>query len=326
MDPLLNVEDLALSFHSYLGEVEAVRGVTFTLNQGETVALVGESGCGKSATAGAITRLHRSSHSQIKRGRVVFDGTDLLHQDKRYMRRIRGKEIGMIFQDPMTSLNPTMRIGKQIEETLRRHLKMGRSEATARALELLRLVEISDPSRRLKQFPHELSGGMRQRVMIAIALACHPKLLIADEPTTALDVTVQAGIMELLKSIQKKMGTTILLITHDLGTVARLCDRVLVMYAGKIIESGTVDEIFENPLHPYTLGLLASMPRLDQDASRRLEPIHGAPPSLLHPPKGCGFCNRCSEAMVICKEKMPEPISIGKNQKVRCWRHHEASR
>ena len=310
---MLEVEDLTVSFNSYLGQVQAVRGVSFKVERGETVAIVGESGCGKSVTAQAIMQLTPSLTSQVT-GSVIFEDENLLKKSKRAMRKIRGQKMGMIFQDPMTSLNPTMRIGKQIREA-----GVSRDEA----LELLELVEISSPEKRLLQYPHELSGGMRQRVMIAIALACNPKLLIADEPTTALDVTIQAQILELIKNIQKERGMSLILITHDLGIVAGSCDRVLVMYGGKIVESGSVDQIFQSPAHPYTKGLLRSVPRLDMDSSKVLEPIEGTPPSLLQPPQGCAFCARCDQAMRICQGQQPKLVEVGAGHRSACWGEDE---
>lgn len=325
MKPLLKVNNLKICFHTYLGKVEAVRGISFEIMPGETVGIVGESGCGKSVTAQALLRLIPTPPGEIESGEIFFQEKELLNAPKKFMKQIRGKEIGMIFQDPMTSLNPTMRIGKQIMEGLCRHQKLPKQEAHKRALELLQLVEISNPEKRITQYPHEFSGGMRQRIMIAIALACNPKLLIADEPTTALDVTISAQILELMKTVQKKMGTSIILITHDLGVVAGMCDRVLVMYAGQIVESGSITEIFRNPLHPYTKGLLRSIPRLDMDRSTTLTPIFGTPPNLLNPPSGCAFCPRCESAMRICQQKEP-PLHQHSSQTVTCWEHHhEAS-
>lgn len=318
MQPLLSVKNLKVSFATYLGTVEAVRGISFDIYPGETLAIVGESGCGKSVTAQTILRLTAGTHES---GKIYFEDQELLSMQKSKMKKIRGKEIGMIFQDPMTSLNPTMRVGKQIMESLRLHQNLSKYEANKRAIELLQLVEISSPAKRMAQYPHEFSGGMRQRVMIAIALACNPKLLIADEPTTALDVTIQAQILELMHTIQQKMGTSIILITHDLGIVAGMCDRVLVMYAGQIVESGPIDDIYQQPAHPYTQGLLRSIPRLDMNRASVLSPILGTPPNLLNPPSGCAFCARCTSAMRICGHK--QPPSIKKNQQtVTCWEHH----
>lgn len=307
---LLKVSDLTVSFSTYLGKVQAVRGVSFSLESGKTIGIVGESGSGKSVTAQAIMQLIPSPPGFIEKGEIWFEGEDLLKKSKRGMRKIRGKKMGMVFQDPMTSLNPTMRIGKQILEAL---------PDKRAVLELLEMVEISNPEKRMQQYPHELSGGMRQRVMIAIALACNPRLLIADEPTTALDVTIQAQILDLMRTIQKKRGTSIILITHDLGIVASICDYVLVMYGGKIVESATVEQIFSSPLHPYTRGLLSSMPRLDMDRQKILRPIEGTPPNLLNPPRGCAFCARCDRAMHICKLEIPKLTEVRVGQKSACW-------
>jgi oligopeptide transport system ATP-binding protein len=292
MTDLLKIEDLNVSFFTYAGEVQSVRGVNFSLNKGEAIAIVGESGCGKSVTAQSITRLIPVPPGKIKSGRVLFEGKDLTKVTEKEMEGIRGKDIGTIFQDPMTSLNPTMTIGRQITEGLIKHLKMSNEQAKARAIEMLGLVGIPNPESRYGQYPHEFSGGMRQRAMIAIALASNPKLLIADEPTTALDVTIQAQIIDLMRDLKTKLDTAIILITHDLGVVADLAERVLVMYGGKIVESGSVKEIFYNPKHPYTWGLLKSVPRLDDDNKERLVPILGQPPDLVKPPVGCHLCGR----------------------------------
>ncbi|OGX61464.1 MAG: peptide ABC transporter ATP-binding protein, partial [Paenibacillus sp. RIFOXYA1_FULL_44_5] len=304
------------------GEVQAVRGVNFDVNKGEAIAIVGESGSGKSVTAQSILRLIPSPPSWVKSGSIRFMGQELLTMTEKEMEGIRGNEIGMIFQDPMTSLNPTMTIGKQISEGLIKHQQLSKEEAKKRTIEMLRLVGIPNPESRFKQYPHEFSGGMRQRAMIAIALSCNPALLIADEPTTALDVTIQAQILLLMKGLQEKLGTSIILITHDLGVVADMCDRVMVMYAGKVVETGTKWEIFKNPKHPYTRGLLRSMPRLDQKKDEPLIPIFGTPPDLLHPPKGCSFCSRCDEAMKICETEDPEMTQISESQYAKCWALH----
>jgi len=322
MERILEVNDLHVSFHTYAGEVQAVRGVNFHVNRGEAVAIVGESGCGKSVTAQSLMKLIPMPPGQIKKGQILFNGQDLVKKSNKEMESIRGKEIGMIFQDPMTSLNPTMTIGNQIMEGLIKHQNMSKAAARERAIELLTIVGIPQPERRVNQYPHEFSGGMRQRAMIAISLACSPKLLIADEPTTALDVTIQAQILDLMKDLQKKMGTSIILITHDLGVVAEMCDRVIVMYAGKVIESGTVDDIFYNPQHPYTKGLLRSVPRLDLNRDEPLTPIFGTPPDLLRPPVGCGFTARCESAMRVCKEYDPELKDISGTQRAACWLQH----
>lgn len=319
MKPILEVKDLSVSFDVYGGEVQAIRGVNFTVNEGEAVAIVGESGSGKSVTAQTVMRLIATPPGRIKKGSIMFNGKDILSLSEREMQKVRGNEIGMIFQDPMTSLNPTMTIGDQIMEGLIKHQRLSRSAAKERAVELLRMVGIPNPDVRLKQYPHNFSGGMRQRVMIAIALACKPSLLIADEPTTALDVTIQAQIMELMKDLQKQTKTSIILITHDLGVVADVCDRVIVMYAGQVVETGTIQEIFRNPQHPYTKGLLKSLPRLNQSKSEPLIPIHGTPPDLIKPPQGCGFCSRCDDAMRICVTNEPGVTTISETQMVRCW-------
>ncbi len=308
---LLSVEDLEVSFKTYLGKVHAVRGISFDVKPGETIAIVGESGCGKSVTAHTIMGLTPTNN--IDKGSITFEDNPILGQPRKVMQQIRGKQIAMIFQDPMTSLNPSMRIGKQIMEVLPKNI------AEKRALELLNLVEISHPEKRMRQYPHELSGGMRQRVMIAIALAHNPKLLIADEPTTALDVTIQAQILNLMKKVQKQLGMSIILITHDLGIVAGMCDRVLVMYAGKIVEASSVNELYASPAHPYTRGLLNSIPRLDMESHSILEPISGSPPNLLIPPPGCAFSSRCPLATSACQQKMPLLQQINEKQKVACW-------
>ncbi|MBN3522468.1 ABC transporter ATP-binding protein [Paenibacillus apiarius] len=322
MQPILEVNDLHVSFHVRAGEVQALRGVQFHVNAGEAVAIVGESGCGKSVTAQSIMRLLPSPPSRVKHGEIRFKGKDLLKIKEREMQSIRGKDIGMIFQDPMTSLNPTMTIGRQITEVLIKHQKLSSAQAKKRAVEMLSLVGIPNPASRFAQYPHEFSGGMRQRAMIAIALACRPSLLIADEPTTALDVTIQAQILRVMKNLQQEFGTSIILITHDLGIVADLCDRVIVMYAGKIVETGTKWEIFKNPQHPYTKGLLRSLPRLDQKKSEPLIPIYGTPPDLLKPPAGCGFCARCDEAMRICITHEPDATSVSATHRANCWLLH----
>jgi oligopeptide transport system ATP-binding protein len=322
MEKILEVNNLHVSFHTYGGEVKAVRGVNFEVKKGETIAIVGESGCGKSVTAQTIMKLIPMPPGEIKEGSILFNGEEISSKSDDQMEKIRGKEIGMIFQDPMTSLNPTMKVGRQITEGLMKHQKMSREQARERAIEMFRLVGIPQPESRVDQYPHEFSGGMRQRTMIAIALACNPNLLIADEPTTALDVTIQAQILELMKDIQKKMGTSIILITHDLGVVADMCDRIVVMYAGKVVETGTLDEIFYRPQHPYTKGLLKSVPRLDTNKNEALSPIFGTPPDLLNPPKGCAFCARCESAMKICQDNDPMLEKVEGNHEAACWLHH----
>ncbi|OUM97526.1 MAG: peptide ABC transporter ATP-binding protein [Thermobacillus sp. ZCTH02-B1] len=317
-DTLLEVRDLRVSFDVYGGEVEAVRGVSFEVREGEAVAIVGESGSGKSVTAQAIMRLIPTPPGRFKSGSVLFEGRDLLRLSEKEMQRVRGNRIGMIFQDPMSALNPTMPIGMQIMESLILHRRMKRSAAKERAIELLELVGISNPEARIRQYPHQLSGGMRQRVVIAIALACNPSLIIADEPTTALDVTIQAQVLQFMKELQRTTNTSIILITHDLGIVADLCDRVFVMYAGRIVEAGDKRDIFRNPQHPYTRGLLKSLPRLDQPKNEPLVPIYGTPPDMMLPP-GCAFRSRCDKAMRICELEDPDWTVVGETQRVRCW-------
>ncbi|TFE31565.1 ABC transporter ATP-binding protein [Cohnella luojiensis] len=322
MKSILDVQNLSVSFAVYGGEVQAVRDVSFDVKEGEAVAIVGESGSGKSVTAQTIMRLIQTPPGKIKKGKVFLDGQDLMSLSEKEMQKVRGNKIGMIFQDPMTSLNPTMTVGKQIMEGLIQHQSLSGAKANERVLELLTLVGIPNPETRINQYPHQFSGGMRQRVMIAIALACTPALLIADEPTTALDVTIQAQILTLMKDLQEKTKTSIILITHDLGIVADICDRVIVMYAGQIVETGTKHEIFSNPQHPYTKGLLKSLPRLDQAKDEPLIPIFGTPPDLIKPPQGCGFCSRCDSAMRICETEIPEQTKISDTQSVRCWLQH----
>ncbi|WP_218090727.1 ABC transporter ATP-binding protein [Paenibacillus solanacearum] len=323
---ILEVRDLKVSFRTYAGEVQAVRGVSFDLKKGEVLAIVGESGCGKSVTAQTIMRLIPSPPSIIKNGSIKFNGkTEITRLSNREMEKIRGSEMGMIFQDPMTSLNPTMTVGKQITEGIVKHHKVSGEEANKRALEILKLVGMSNPEGRMQQYPHEFSGGMRQRVMIAIALACSPKLLIADEPTTALDVTIQAQIIELMKKLSEKTEASIIVITHDLGVVAEMAQRVIVMYAGKVVEQGTVDEIFYESKHPYTWGLLRSVPRLDQDKDNELVPIPGTPPDLFSPPKGCAFAARCPYAMSVCGQIDPEHTVLSETHSAACWLLHEGA-
>ncbi|KPN13264.1 MULTISPECIES: ABC transporter ATP-binding protein [Bacillus] len=321
---ILEVKDLAISFKTYGGEVQAIRGVNFHLNKGETLAIVGESGSGKSVTSQAIMRLIPMPPGYFKRGQILFDGQDIVKKTEKQMQTIRGKDISMIFQDPMTSLNPTMKVGKQITEVLFKHEQISKEAAEKRAIELLELVGIPMPEKRIKQYPHEFSGGMRQRVVIAMALAADPKLLIADEPTTALDVTIQAQILELMKEIQQKVETSIIFITHDLGVVANVADRVAVMYAGQIVETGTVDEIFYNPKHPYTWGLLASMPSLDTDGGDegKLTAIPGTPPDLTNPPKGDAFALRSDYAMKIDFEQEPPMFKVSDTHYVKSWLLH----
>jgi len=319
---LLDVKNLKVSFLIPAGEVQAVRGVTFSLEKGESVAIVGESGCGKSVTAHAIMRLLQSPPAVIRDGSVLLEGRNLLDLTEKEMQKLRGNEIGMIFQDPMTSLNPTMKVGKQIAEGVKLHMNVNEKEAKRRALDMENLVGFPNPERRYNQYPHEFSGGMRQRAMIAMSLACEPKVLIADEPTTALDVTIQAQILELMKDIQKRLDTAIILITHDLGIVADVCHRVMVMYAGKIVESGSIEDIYQYPEHPYTWGLLKSVPRLDSQERHRLVPIPGQPPDLIKPPVGCAFMPRCKYALKVCVEHDPPNFQAADGHQAACWLLH----
>ncbi|WP_284140212.1 ABC transporter ATP-binding protein [Virgibacillus sp. LDC-1] len=324
MKTILEVKDLSVSFDTYKAEVKAVRGVSFDLKEKETLAIVGESGSGKSVTAQSLMRLVPMPPGKFTGGSIIFNGEDLTQKSEKQMENIRGKEISMIFQDPMTSLNPTMTVGRQISESLIKHQRMSKSEAHQRGIELLKLVGIPNPEARIKQYPHQYSGGMRQRAMIAIALACNPKILIADEPTTALDVTIQAQILDLMRGLQEETGTAIILITHDLGVVANAAHRVAVMYGGKVVETGNVDEIFYNPKHPYTWGLLGSMPKLD-GKEEELQAIPGSPPDLADPPKGCPFVTRCPFAMKVCQEHMPVYTDVSETQKTACWLLDERS-
>jgi oligopeptide transport system ATP-binding protein len=321
-DSILQVNDLQISFSTYAGEVQAVRGVSFDLKRGETLAIVGESGSGKTVTAKSLLRLLPEANTRIKGGEAIFEGEDILKLSEQRMQKIRGKKIAMVFQDPMTSLDPTMKIGRQITESLKKHLGLSGQKARERAVELLTLVGIPNPGDRVKQYPHQFSGGMRQRVVIAIALACDPQILIADEPTTALDVTIQAQILELLRELQEKLGMSVILITHDLGVVAHTAHRVAVMYAGKVVETGTLREIFYDPQMPYTWGLLSSIPLPTADRSQELIPIPGSPPDMVDPPKGCPFTPRCPYAMRICAEEMPGYTTFSAEHKAACWLHH----
>jgi oligopeptide transport system ATP-binding protein len=322
---LLELTDLKVSFDTYAGEVQAVRGVSFTLDKGEVVAVVGESGCGKSVTAQSVMGLLAKPAGRIKSGSIEIDGEEASGYDEKQWEGIRGKKIGMIFQDPMTSLNPTMKIGDQICEGLIRHQGLSKKRAMARAEEMLRLVEIPNVRERLHQYPHEFSGGMRQRAMIAIALACNPSLIIADEPTTALDVTIQAQVLDLLKSLQQKLETAVIIITHDLGVVANIAQRVMVMYGGIIVESGNLADIYYYAKHPYTWGLMRSIPRIDSSKEEQLTPIEGTPPDLLAPPEGCPFADRCAWCMKICKTTMPPKYSLSDTHGCSCWLLHEGA-
>ena len=317
MEKILEVNNLNISFDTYAGKVRAIRGVDFDLNKGETLAIVGESGSGKSVTTRTIMRL-LSSNANIDEGQILFKGQDIVNKSEKEMQKIRGREIAMIFQDPLTSLDPTMTIGKQVAESLRKHKNVSKKESLKAALDLLNLVGIPDAEKRLKNYPHQFSGGQRQRIVIAIALICNPEILIADEPTTALDVTIQAQILELLKEIQEKIETSIIFITHDLGVVANVADRVAVMYAGKIVEVGTAEEIFYNPQHPYTWGLLGSMPTLESE-NDRLYAIPGSPPDLLDPPKGDAFYPRNEFALKIDAELEPPFFELSDTHKAATW-------
>jgi len=311
MPPLLEVRELRTEFRTGAGLVRAVDGISYTVEAGETVAIVGESGSGKSVEALSIMRLIPDPPGRIVSGEVLFDGRDLRALSEAEMREVRGRDIGMVFQEPMTSLNPVLTIGRQITETLEQHQNADRAAAEKRAVELLEMVGIADPKRRLRQYPHQLSGGMRQRVMIAIALACGPKLIIADEPTTALDVTIQAQILELMKSLTQKLGVAQIIITHNLGVVARYASRVNVMYAGRIVEAGSAEAIYHDPRHPYTVALLKSVPRLDQPRRARLDPVDGQPPDLTRLDGGCAFRPRCRFAVARCAESIPPLVETG---------------
>jgi oligopeptide transport system ATP-binding protein len=319
---ILEVRDLRVSFSTYAGEVQAVRDVSFDLRRGETLAIVGESGSGKSVTAKSIMRLLPEANTLIKGGEILFEEQDILKLSEQQMQKIRGSKIAMVFQDPMTSLDPTMKIERQITESLKIHLGLSGQRARERAVELLTLVGISNPEDRIKQYPHQFSGGMRQRVVIAIALACDPQILIADEPTTALDVTIQAQILELLRELQERLGMSVILITHDLGVVAHTAHRVAVMYAGKVVETGTLRETFYDPQMPYTWGLLASIPLPTADRGQELIPIPGSPPDMLDPPKGCPFTARCPYSMRVCADEVPEYTTFSPEHKAACWLHH----
>lgn len=314
---LLSVRDLKTSFFTHVGEVKAVRGISFDVNEGEVLGIVGESGSGKSVTSLSIMGLLQYP-GRVVDGEILLNGEDILTYSKDQMRKVRGKEIAMIFQDPMTSLNPVYTIGNQVMEMILEHEKMTKREARARAIEMLKLVGIPAAEKRIDSYPHEFSGGMRQRVMIALALSCNPKLLIADEPTTALDVTIQAQILSLIKKLNRQFGMTTMLITHDLGVVATVCDKVAVMYGGLIMEYGTADEIFYHPRHPYTMGLLGSIPHVDGGEKRRLIPIDGTPPDLINPPKGCPFSTRCKYCMNVCTREQPPYFAEDKHRTM-CW-------
>ena len=321
--PLLEIKDLRTSFSIQAGTVRAVRGLNLTVDYGESVGIVGESGSGKSVSMLSVMGL-LPVNAHVSAQSIMFDGRELMNMDEKAKRKMHGSEIGMVFQDPMTSLNPLYTIGSQLMEPIRIHTGATKAQARERALEMLRLVNIPSPESRLKQYPHEFSGGMRQRVMIAIALACDPKLIIADEPTTALDVTIQAQILELMQELKNKLNTSIIMITHDLGVIASMCSRIVVMYGGCVAETGTVREIFYEPRHPYTWGLLRSIPKAQaRDAHTKLVPIPGTPPDMLRPPKGCPFAPRCRYAMQVCREYMAPETVLSDTHRVACHLMHK---
>ena len=319
MAPLLQVKDLKTYFFTDEGVLKAVDGISYEIEEGETLGLVGESGCGKSVSALSILRLIPTPPGKIVDGEVIFEGQDLLQVDESEIRSVRGNRIAMVFQEPMTSLNPVLTIGRQLTEALELHLKLDGAAAMRRAIGLLEMVGISEAGARINDYPHQFSGGMRQRVMIAMALSCNPKLLLADEPTTALDVTIQAQILEIMARLSRDLGTAVIIITHNLGVVARYADRVNVMYAGKIVESGTAKELYANPRHPYTLGLLKSVPRLDQARKMKLDPIEGVPPDLINMPSGCSFYPRCSYRIDRCAQETPPLAAVNEKHYSACW-------
>ena len=319
---ILDIKDLKVSFDTYAGEVQAVRGVTFHVDEGEVLAIVGESGCGKSVTAQTIMKLNPMPPARIVGGSIQLGEHDIVNATEKQMQSIRGKEVSMIFQDPMTCMNPTTQVGKQTVEAIKLHKRLTRKESEAEAVKCLDQVNIPNPKERAKQYPHEFSGGMRQRAMIAMALSCRPKLLIADEPTTALDVTIQAQIMDLLHFIQGEINTAIILITHDLGVVAGSADRVAVMYAGRIVEAGTTQDIFYRNAHPYTQALLKSLPSPDTTRDEKLTAIPGTPPDLINPPVGCAFAARCKHCMKLCQEEYPPEFQVGEGHTASCWLLH----
>ena len=325
MQPILSVQDLHTSFLTSSGVVQAVRGVSFDVQRGRTLGIVGESGSGKSVTSLSILQLLGVT-GHITGGSIRLDGEELVGKSRHAMRDVRGRRIAMVFQDPMTSLNPLLPLGDQVGEMIWAHdKKMPKKERNEKVLELFRLVRIPEPEKRLKAYPHEFSGGMRQRVMIAMALACRPELLIADEPTTALDVSIQDQILKLMRGLQKEMGMSIMFITHDLGVVAELCDRVIVMYGGLIMEEADILDIFRSPMHPYTMGLVDSIPDLNQDKAKRLKPIPGSPPDMVHPPKGCPFAPRCPFAMRVCTEELPPCFQMEAGRRSMCWLLHPSA-
>ena len=317
-DVLLEMKDLSISFYNKTGEIQAVRGISYTLHKGEVLGIVGESGSGKSVSSHGILRLTPDT-GKVKQGEILFHGKDILKMSKKELQELRGNKIAMIFQDPMTSLDPLFTVEYQLNESLKKHTDLDGNGRRLRMIHLLELVGINQPERRLKQYPYEFSGGMRQRVMIAMVLSCDPELLIADEPTTALDVTIQAQIVELLKELKDKLGMAIIFITHDLGVVSEICDKIIVMYAGKIVEEGTSRQIFYQRCHPYTEGLLASVPKLDSDVNEKLKPIKGNPPDMSCVKPGCAFAPRCSCAMQICVKEEPPQYELDDTHVVSCW-------
>ena len=319
-EKILEVKHLKTYFHTDAGLSKAVNDVSFSVEKGKTLGIVGESGCGKSITSLSIMGLVEIPPGKIAGGEIIFEGEDLLKKNEEEMSKIRGKKIAMIFQEPMTSLNPVFTIGQQITEALMLHEKLTKKEARERGIEMLKMVKIPLAEKRFDEYPHQLSGGMRQRVMIAMALCCNPDLLICDEPTTALDVTIQAQILDLINELKEKTGTSVMMITHDLGVIAEVADDVMVMYAGKVVEHATCDQIFERPMHPYTYGLMNCIPKLDDDDTKRLSVIEGMGPSFDDMPKGCAFCPRCPEAMDICREKMPK-LAEAEGRRVRCFKY-----
>lgn len=324
-EKVLEVKNLTVSFNTYAGEVQAVRGVSWHVNQKETIALVGESGCGKTVSIQTAMGLQRKENQRIKSGEVWLENESMLEKSAEEMRKYQGRKMSIIFQDPFTYLNPTMTIGKQITEVYRQHFKVTRAEADERAIEMMRMISIPNPEQMLKRYPHQLSGGLRQRIMITMALICNPSVLFADEPTTALDVTVQAQIIELMNSLKDKISASIVLITHDMGVVASMAERIYVMYAGKIVEHGDRDTIFYHAKHPYTKGLLKSVPNVASKTIGDLYSIPGMPPDLLNPPKGCAFADRCPYAMKICKQELPEEVHFAEEgHYAACWLYHPA--
>lgn len=320
---VLEINDLHVTFHTFQGDVQAVRGVSWHLNEKETIAIVGESGCGKTVSIQTVMGLNTGKSVKIE-GSVLFEGLDLVKENMKEVRKLQGDRMSMIFQDPFTFLNPTMTVGKQIMEAYREHRKVSKQEAKERCLQILKLISFPDPEKNMKRYPHQLSGGMRQRIMVAMAIICDPKVLFADEPTTALDVTIQAQIVDLMKDLTKKIDASIVLITHDMGVVANMADRIYVMYAGKIVEHGESRDIFYSPKHPYTKALLESVPRLDSSSDAPLSSIPGTPPDLIAPPKGCAFASRCPYAMNICKKAEPAWKNFGGEHEACCWLHSEA--